>query len=107
RRIRQKSVDNQGDRGMMPYDERPAAAPVAPKGVRWEGIYDFVRSKLTWDRVYRATSYFKSALWTVPIIAIVLELVLAPLLRELGGWLQGGFFVFQAPGRETLSQAVT
>ena len=35
---------------------------------------DFVRSKLTWGRLYRATSYLKSALWTVPLVAIVLEL---------------------------------
>ena len=37
-----------------------------------------VRSRLTWGRIYHATSYLKSALWTVPLIAIALELVLAP-----------------------------
>jgi len=91
---------------MMPNDERPAAAPVAPTGTRWDGIYDFVRSKLTWGRVYRATSYLKSALWIVPIIAIVLELLLAPLLRELGGWLQWRFFGFEVSGAESLYQTV-
>jgi len=91
---------------MTPNDERPAAAPVAPKGTRWGGIYDFVRSKLTWGRVYRATSYLKSALWTVPIFAIVLELLLAPLLRELGSWLKWRFFGFEASGAESLYQTV-
>src|SRR4029453_15144349 len=91
---------------MMPNDERPAAAPVAPTGTRWGGMYDFVRSKLTWARVYRATSYLKSALWTVPIIAIVAAVLLAPLFRELGGWLQWRFFGFEASGAESLYQTV-
>ncbi len=42
---------------------------------------DFVRSRLAWGRVYRATSYLKSALWTVPLFAIALELLLSPLIR--------------------------
>ena len=49
----------------------------------------FVRRHLTWGRLYRATSYLKSALWTVPLVAIVLELVLVPGLRKLDAWLRG------------------
>ena len=48
----------------------------------------YVRSRMTWGRLYRATSYLKSALWTVPLIAIVLELMLAPMIRALDDWLQ-------------------
>jgi len=33
----------------------------------------FVKRHLTWGRLYRATSYLKSALWTVPLVAIVLD----------------------------------
>jgi len=40
----------------------------------WHQARRFVGSKLTWNRVYRATSYLKSALWTVPFVAIVLDI---------------------------------
>jgi len=48
-----------------------------------------VRGEITWNRIYRATSYVKSALWVVPLVAIVLDLAFAPVLRELDralGW---------------------
>ena len=47
---------------------------------------DFVRSKLAWGRVYRATSYLKSALWTVPLIAIAIELLISPMIHALDDW---------------------
>ena len=46
-----------------------------------------VRSALQWNRVYRTTSYVRSALWIVPIAAIALVLLLAPLLRWADGTL--------------------
>ena len=49
----------------------------------------YARRRLVWNRVYRAVSYAKSALWIVPLVAIVLVLALAPLLRALDarlGW---------------------
>ena len=91
---------------MMPNVERPAAAPVAPVATRWQRLYDFVRSKLTWGRIYRATSYLKSALWTVPIIAIVLVQVLAPMLRGLDRWLDWRLVGFEPAGAQSLYQTV-
>ena len=41
------------------------------------------RRKLNWSRVYRASSYLKSALWTVPLIAIAIVFSAAPVLRML------------------------
>ena len=43
--------------------------------------------RLGWDRIYGATSYLKSALWTVPLIAIAIVFAVAPLLRALDAWL--------------------
>lgn len=54
---------------------------------------EFVRSRQIWGRVYHATSYLKSALWTVPLFAIALELLLSPLIRALDAsqhWLLAG-----------------
>jgi hypothetical protein len=45
-------------------------------------LVNFVSSKLAWGRVYRASSYLKSALWTVPLIAIALELLLSGASRR-------------------------
>jgi uncharacterized membrane protein len=39
--------------------------------------------RMTWNRIYRATSYVRSALWTVPFVAAALVIALAPILRWL------------------------
>ena len=53
----------------------------------WRQSRRFILSSLSWNRLYRVTSYLKSALWTVPLIAIVIELATLPLLRALDDWL--------------------
>ena len=60
-----------------PSEESLSGAAAHAKS-RWARVRDFVRHRLTWNRLYRATSYLKSALWTVPIVAIVIVLVTAP-----------------------------
>ena len=62
----------------------------------WTRAGRFVETRLVWGRVYQTTSYLRSALWTVPLVAIVLVLVIAPLLRDLDsrfGWRLAGFGV--------------
>jgi len=80
----------------------------APERVitRWRRFRRFVQSKLTWNRLYRTTSYLKSALWTVPIIAIVIELAMAPLLRVLDAWLGWRFVGLGMTGAQALYQTV-
>jgi uncharacterized membrane protein len=91
---------------MSPSNERMPAGSAAPARTRWQSIYDSVRSELAWGRIYRATSYLKSALWTVPLIAIVLELITAPVLREVDAWLRWRFAGLEAPGAQALYQTV-
>lgn len=47
----------------------------------------FIRRKVAWNRLFRAVSYARSALWVVPLLAIVAVLVFAPVLRWIDGWL--------------------
>jgi uncharacterized membrane protein len=84
----------------------PAAGTTATIAMRWRRFRVFVRSKLTWNRLYRATSYLKSALWTVPIVAIALVLLSAPLLRRLDRWLQWGVSDLDVSGAQALFQTV-
>jgi len=72
----------------------------------WEEFMAFVKDHFAWARLYRATSYLKSALWTVPIVAIVIEMVLAPLIRELDAWLHWRFYGLEAAGATALYQTV-
>lgn len=44
-------------------------------------------NRLAFSRLFRATSYLRSALWVVPLIAIALELMTMPLLHRLDLWL--------------------
>jgi uncharacterized membrane protein len=73
---------------------------------RWHRSGSFARHRLTWGRLYRATSYLRSALWTVPIIAILLVLVLAPAVRGLDEWLNWHVSGLQVTGAGTLYQTV-
>jgi len=72
----------------------------------WQRAGRFVRSKLTWNRVYRATSYLKSALWTVPLFAIVLVLASAPVIRQLDAWLGWRVAGLAVAGAQALYQTV-
>jgi uncharacterized membrane protein len=73
---------------------------------RWNQTRRFVRRHLAWGRLYRATSYLKSALWTVPLVAIVLEQLLAPLLHALDAWLLWRLGELQPAGATALYQTV-
>jgi len=66
----------------------------------------FVKRHLTWGRLYRATSYLKSALWTVPLVAIVLEMALVPWLRALDAWLHWRLSGLAPAGATALYQTV-
>jgi uncharacterized membrane protein len=65
-----------------------------------------LRSGLGWGRVYRASSYLKSALWTVPFIAIALDLTLTPALHALDTWLQWRPRGLQPAGATALYETV-
>jgi uncharacterized membrane protein len=53
---------------------------------RWRAADRAVQRKLTWSRIYRATSYARSALWIVPFIAIAAVFVMHPIVRTLDAW---------------------
>ena len=73
---------------------------------RWRRFRSFLRSELTWGRVYRTTSYLKSALWTVPLIAIALELLLLPIFRALDAWHGWRLSALKPVGATALYQTV-
>ena len=83
-----------------------SAAPDATSTKRWRQFRSFIRSELTWGRLYRTTSYLKSALWTVPLFAIALELLLAPGLRALDAWLRWRVGGLEPAGATALYQTV-
>jgi uncharacterized membrane protein len=83
-----------------------ATIPTVSVRTRWQRARAFVKSKLTWGRVYRATSYLKSALWTVPIIAIAFNFALWPPLRALDAWLRWRVSGLELAGATTLYQTV-
>lgn len=74
--------------------------------LRWQRALHYLRSQVTWSRVYRATSYVRSALWVVPLIAIVLVLLVAPPLRWLDGWLGWRITRLSVTGATALYQTV-
>jgi uncharacterized membrane protein len=67
----------------------PPAASLAQRiAARRATVARRIRARLTWSRIFRATSYARSALWIVPLVAIALVLLIAPMLRALDAWLE-------------------
>ena len=54
---------------------------------RWRRAGRMLRQRLTWNRIYRAMSYSRSALWIVPFIAIAAVFIAVPILRLLDSWI--------------------
>ena len=57
-----------------------AAEPALLRIKRW------LREHLGWNRIYRATSYLRSALWVVPILAVIAERITYRVLHFLDQW---------------------
>ena len=86
-------------------DPAPSVA-VADAGRLWHRAEHYVRRKLVWNNVYRATSYLRSALWVIPFLAIVLVLAIAPALRMLDAWLGWRLPGLGVAGAQALYQTV-
>jgi uncharacterized membrane protein len=82
-----------------------AKAPDTGHRLRAETAH-FIRSRVDWGVLYRTTSYLRSALWTVPFLAIVLVLAVAPALRLLDSWLGWHISGLNVAGAQALYQTV-
>ena len=92
----------------MQVDPPPGeqASPLTAARLRWQRTAHYVRGQMTWNRVYRVTSYVRSALWIVPLLAILLVLLLAPPLRWLDAAVQWRLTGLKVAGATTLYQTV-
>ncbi|MFL6582163.1 MAG: DUF2254 domain-containing protein [Burkholderiales bacterium] len=61
---------------------------------------------MSWGGMYGTTSYARSALWIVPIVAIAIEIAAFPLLRRLDTWLGWQFTGLDIDGAKAMLQAV-
>jgi uncharacterized membrane protein len=64
------------------------------------------RQQLVWNNVFRATSYLRSALWTVPFVAMILVLAIVPVLRWIDGWLGWRVAGLSVSGAKSLFESV-
>ena len=87
----------------MQDESMPSTVPAMP---RWRQFRRFVRSKLAWNRLYRTTSYLKSALWTVPLVAIAIELLITRWVHVLDVWLHWRLGGLAVSGAQALYQTV-
>ena len=65
-----------------------------------------VRRTLRWNDLYRATSYLKSALWAVPLLAMALVFATTPVLRAIDAWLDWKLLGLNTEGAQALYQTV-
>jgi uncharacterized membrane protein len=83
-----------------------AADFLANLRTRWRQARRDIIRKLTWSRLYRVTSYARSALWIVPFVAMIAVLVTVPMLRVLDAWLQWDLVGLDVEGAKSLFQTV-
>jgi len=72
----------------------------------WRRIEQYIKSKLLWSRFFRTYSYIRSALWTIPLFAIVLVLAITPALRTLDELLGWSISSLGAAGAQSLYETV-
>ena len=84
----------------------PARRAAAGASTRWKRVRQYVRNTLTWGRLYRAVSYLRSALWTVPIVAMAVVLLLALPLRALDEGLDWRVLGLDVAGSQAMFQTV-
>ena len=64
------------------------------------------RTRLVWNTIYRISSYLRSSLWVVPLVAIVVVLIVVPILRVVDGWLGWRLVGLTPDGAQSLFQSV-
>ena len=96
----------------LPTGDAPAPPRVGPATLvenvehLWHRADRYVRSKLVWNNIYRATSYLRSALWIAPFLAILLVLGVVPILRWIDARLAWRLFGLTVAGAQSLFQSV-
>jgi len=90
---------------MIPDPQEGETPRLAPAESR-RRFRDRIRGGVTWGRVYRLTSYLKSALWTVPLIAIAVELAISPMIHALDDWQRWNLTHLELTGATALYQTV-
>jgi len=69
-------------------------------------VIERVAARLGWNQVYRALSYLRSALWVVPIIAVLLAMVVMRLLHLLDRFVTWDLTGLAVAGAHTLFQSI-
>jgi uncharacterized membrane protein len=69
-----------------------------------DAVLHRVERALMWNNIFRATSYLRSALWTTPLLSILVVLLVAPLLRVLDAWLGWRLSGLSVSGAQALYQ---
>jgi uncharacterized membrane protein len=67
-------------------------------------IKRWLREHLGWNRIYRTASYLRSALWVVPILAVVAERVTFRVLRFVDPWVTSDLTGLGVDGARALFQ---
>jgi uncharacterized membrane protein len=81
------------------------ASPDGPGPARTR-IERWLREHLGWSRLYRLASYLRSALWVVPILAVVAERVTYRVLRFIDPWVTWDLTGLGVDGARALFQTV-
>ncbi len=69
-------------------------------------IKRWLREHLGWNRIYRATSYLRSALWVVPILAVIAERIAYRVLHFLDQWVTWDLTGLDLEGSRALFQTL-
>jgi uncharacterized membrane protein len=70
------------------------------------GIMKWLRARMGWSRLYRLVSYLRSALWGVPILAVLLERATWGVLHVIDRWVTWQLTGLDVDGAKALFQTL-
>ncbi|MFO1394743.1 MAG: DUF2254 domain-containing protein [Steroidobacteraceae bacterium] len=91
---------------MTPFHPSAAGPATGSAGTTRARVAHWLLERLGWSKFYRITSYLRSALWGVPILAVVLERLTYRLLHFIDQWVYWDLTGLDADGARALFQTL-
>ena len=91
---------------MTPVDPTAGGPAAGASGPSRASLEHWLREHLGWSKLYRLTSYLRSALWGVPILAVVLERITYRLLHVVDRRISWDLTGLDADGARALFQTL-
>jgi uncharacterized membrane protein len=72
----------------------------------WQGVSRWLQDHMAWNLIFRAISYLRSALWVVPVVAVILARAFYRLLSLVDPWVTWELIGLGVRGAQAMFQTI-